>query len=92
VSDKTGIEWGVRHLNWLIVGGESGPGARPMDEEWARTLAIQATRARVPVFVKQMGSVLGRELGAGSKGGDMDHWPEDLRIREFPRVSSAVAA
>jgi protein gp37 len=83
---------GVRHLDWLIVGGESGPGARPMNEEWARTLAIQATRARVPVFVKQMGSVLGRELGAGPKGGDWDVWPEDLRIREFPRVPGAVTA
>ncbi|HMG63760.1 MAG TPA: phage Gp37/Gp68 family protein [Streptosporangiaceae bacterium] len=83
---------GVRRLNWLIVGGESGPGARPMDEEWARTLAIQATRARVPVFMKQMGSVLGKELGAGPKGGDWDTWPEDLKIREFPRVPGAVAA
>ncbi len=78
---------GVRHLDWLIVGGESGPGARPMDEQWARTLAIQAVRAQVPVFMKQLGSVLGKELGAGTKGGDWDMWPDDLRIREFPRVT-----
>lgn len=83
---------GVRHLDWLIVGGESGPGARPMNEEWARTLAIQAVRARVPVFVKQMGSVLGRELGAGSKGGDFDAFPDDLKIREFPSAVKAEAA
>jgi protein gp37 len=83
---------GVRHLSWVIVGGESGSGARPMDENWARTLVIQATRARVPVFVKQMGSVLGRELGAGPKGGDWDRWPEDLRVREFPRSAEAAAS
>jgi protein gp37 len=83
---------GVRHLDWLIVGGESGPGARPMNEQWARTLAIQATRAQVPVFMKQLGSVLGKQLGAGSKGGDMAAWPEDLRIREFPRVTEMTGA
>jgi protein gp37 len=83
---------GVRHLDWLIVGGESGPGARPMDEEWARTLAIQATRARVPVFMKQLGSILGREFGAGSKGGDIGAFPEDLRIREFPHTAEPVTA
>jgi protein gp37 len=79
-------------IGWLIIGGESGPGARPMDEEWARTLAIQATRAQVPVFMKQMGSVLGKQLGAGAKGGDMEHWPEDLRIRDFPRVTEMTGA
>jgi len=83
---------GVRHLNWLIVGGESGPGARPMDEEWARTLAIQAVRAKVPVFVKQLGSVLGKQLGAGPKGGDWDMWPEDLKLRQFPRVPEMTEA
>ncbi len=83
---------GVRHLSWLIVGGESGAGARRMDEDWARTLAIQAVHARVPVFVKQMGSVLGRELGAGPKGGDWDAFPEDLKLRQFPRVPEAVTA
>jgi protein gp37 len=83
---------GVRHLDWLIVGGESGPGARPMEEEWARTLAIQAVRAGVPVFVKQMGSVLGKQLGAGPKGGDWDHWAADLRLREFPRVTEMTGA
>jgi len=36
--------------------------------------------------------VLGRELGAGSKGADLDRWPEDLRVRQFPRVDEAVLA
>jgi protein gp37 len=73
-----------RDLDWVIVGGESGPGARPMDIAWARYIAEQCADSEVPLFVKQLGSVLGRELGAGPKGGDWDAWPEDLRVREFP--------
>ena len=71
-------------LSWVIVGGESGPGARPMREAWVRSLVQQCQAARVPVFVKQMGSVW---AGRG-KGGDMDAWPADLRVREFPEVAS----
>ena len=46
-----------RHLDWVIVGGESGPGARPFDIEWARSTVRQCWAAGVPVFVKQLGSV-----------------------------------
>jgi protein gp37 len=91
----TGIEYDCEHeagIDWLIIGGESGPGARPMEIDWARLIVRQCSEWSVPVFVKQLGSVLGRELGAGPKGGDWDRWPEDLRIRQFPRVPSAVAA
>jgi protein gp37 len=83
--DLTGIDW-------AIIGGESGPGARAMDIGWARDLVSQCREAGTAVFVKQLGSVLGRELGAGSKGGAWDAWPDDLKIREFPRVPGSVAA
>lgn len=43
-------------LDWIIVGGESGPGARPFDVAWARTTVEQCKAAGVAVFVKQMGS------------------------------------
>jgi protein gp37 len=43
-------------LGWVIVGGESGPGARPMAVEWARSLVRQCKAAGVPVFVKQLGA------------------------------------
>jgi protein gp37 len=79
-------------IDWVIVGGESGPGARPMSLRWARTLVLECQSAGVPVFVKQLGAVAGRELGAGPKGGDWDCWPEDLKIREFPRSAEAVAS
>jgi len=75
--------------DWVIIGGESGPGARPMKLEWAREIVKQCGWSGIAPFVKQLGSVLGRRLGAGSKGGDWDAWPADLRVREFPRSVQA---
>jgi len=43
-------------LDWIVVGGESGPGARPFDVEWARSTVRQCKAAGVPVFVKQLGA------------------------------------
>lgn len=43
------------HLDWVIVGGESGPGARPMHPDWARALRDQCAAAGVPFFFKQWG-------------------------------------
>lgn len=86
-------------LSWLIVGGESGPKARPMDLAWARSLVEQGRAARVPVFVKQLGArptqgmphwrVSEKAQGwpvelRHRAGGDPDEWPADLRVREFP--------
>jgi protein gp37 len=75
---------GCAHLDWVIVGGESGSRPRPMELSWANAIVAQCRAAEVPVFVKQLGSVLGRQLGAGPKGGDWDAWPADLKVREFP--------
>jgi protein gp37 len=47
----------ARKLDWVIVGGESGPGARPCDVAWIRSIVQQCQAASVPVFVKQLGSV-----------------------------------
>jgi protein gp37 len=71
-------------LDWLIVGGESGPGARPMQLEWARDLIAQCRAAGVAVFVKQLGAVWARRHDADPKGGDWDRWPQDLRVRHYP--------
>lgn len=111
-------------LDWVIVGGESGPGARAMDLAWVRGIVEQCRAALVPVFVKQLGALpyeyvwprtdypgdlrafttsypkldaISRSQGGrmvntianqqvlSRKGGDMAEWPEDLRVREFPR-------
>ena len=89
-----GLASGVPAPDWLIIGGESGPGARPMAVEWVRGMLAQCLQPGVPTvpFVKQLGAVAGRELGAGPKGGDWDKWPEDLRSRGFPADAEAVRA
>ena len=54
---KSGCSHSVRRvfLNWVIVGGESGPGARPMHPDWARSIRDQCQAASVPFFFKQWG-------------------------------------
>lgn len=43
-------------LDWIVVGGESGPGARPFELTWARKVLTQCCSAGVPVFIKQLGA------------------------------------
>jgi protein gp37 len=78
-------------IDWVIVGGESGPRARPMDLAWVRSLVEQCRAAGVAPFIKQLGSfpVWPSEVKwplelRESHGRDMAEWPEDLRVREFP--------
>jgi protein gp37 len=78
-------------LDWVIVGGESGPLARAMDTVWAMDLVIQCQShtPSVPVFVKQMGSAWARANGAADrKGGDPAAWPIGLRVREYPKAAA----
>lgn len=71
-------------VNWVIIGGESGPNARPMSLDWARKIDYQCQQAAIPVFWKQLGAVQARNLGLkDSKGGDPGEWPFEGR-REFP--------
>ncbi len=75
-------------IHWVIVGGESGPGARPMDIEWVYSLRHQCEEAKVPFFVKQLGTSWAAANGiADYKGGDPSNWPPIIRIREFPRIA-----
>ena len=89
-----------QHIDQIIVGGESGPGARPCDVAWIRSTRDQCKAAGVACFVKQLGakSCDGEEPdhdpnGADEPrwlrlndraGADPAEWPEDLRVREFP--------
>lgn len=82
-------------IHWVIVGGESGPGARPMNEGWVAEIRDQCREDSIPLFVKQMGTVWARNqsLNAvkvrsrGRKGDNMSDWREDLRIRDYPKWS-----
>jgi len=113
------------HLDWVIVGGESGPGARPFNIAWAGSVVQQCKAAGVACFVKQMGSkpqtrndqvadvwyyADGSDMDTvegprhpeyqyqggtvtlklkSSKGGDMEEWPAELRVREFPHMDAS---
>lgn len=80
------VYWSQRDaIQWVIVGGESGDGARPFDVAWARSIVRECQQAGVAVFVKQMGAnVSGLVKLKSKKGGDISEWPEDLRVREMP--------
>ncbi len=77
-------------IAWIIVGGESGPGARPFALEWAESLIAQARRDHVAPFVKQIGAkptLLGKPYPKAvrdPKGTQMAAWPEHIRVQEFP--------
>jgi protein gp37 len=81
--DLTGIDW-------VIIGGESGPGSRPLDLGWVRDITARCRDAGTAVFVKQMGSRWAQANGVHGKGNDWSLWPEEFRIREFPRTVEAV--
>lgn len=57
-TPKTGRGWGVNNISWVIVGGESGPGARPMHPKWARGIRDQCQAAEIPFLFKQWGEYL----------------------------------
>jgi protein gp37 len=114
---RAGWSPAVAGIDWVIIGGESGPKARPFNIQWARSLVAQCRASNVAPFVKQLGRrpVVANddhsELWPGSTvplsekyepayqgeiapldlfdahGGDIDEWPEDLRVREFPAVA-----
>jgi protein gp37 len=62
-------------IHWVIVGGESGPGARAMDPGWARSVRDQCVRARVPFFFKQWGGVSKKRAGRVLDGRTWDEMP-----------------
>lgn len=62
-------------IHWVIVGGESGPGARPMRPEWVRSILTQCRLAKVPFFFKQWGGVRKRKNGRTLDGRTYDELP-----------------
>lgn len=83
----------AKNLDWVVVGGESGPGARPCNVEWIRSIVRECQSADVPVFVKQLGAnphcecgelPANGQTGWHPKGGDPAEWPQDLRFRQYP--------
>lgn len=63
-------------IHWVIVGGESGPGARPMAQEWVTNLRDQCLIAGVPFFFKQWGGVRKKRAGRVLQGRTWDQLPD----------------
>jgi protein gp37 len=76
LSKKEGISFRGRGLDWAIVGGESGPHARPMHPEWARDIRDQCAAAATPFFFKQWGEWAGRLLDGREHNG----MPGDVNV------------
>jgi protein gp37 len=63
-------------IDWVIVGGESGPGARPMKPNWVTSIRDQCGRANVPFFFKQWGGVSKKMHGRQLEGRTWDEMPD----------------
>jgi protein gp37 len=66
-------------INWVIVGGESGPGARPMKKEWVISLKDQCRKNRIPFFFKQWGGVRKATTGRKLEGRTYDEFPSQVQ-------------
>ena len=66
----------LRGISWVIAGGESGPGARPMKREWVVSLLEQCREAGVPFFFKQWGGVRKHRTGRELNGRTYDEMPQ----------------
>ncbi len=72
------------HLDWVVVGGESGPHARPMHPDWARSLRDQCVDAKVPFLFKQWGEHTAGELAEHPiHAGDGGAWRLDQRGKRW---------
>jgi protein gp37 len=65
-------------FDWVVYGGESGPNCRPCNPGWIREGIRQCREVSTPTFVKQLG-------GWPNTHHELDDFPEDLRVREFPK-------
>jgi protein gp37 len=78
-------------IDWVIVGGESGPGARPMMPEWVTDVRHQCARAGVPFFFKQWGGIQKKRTGRNLDGRTYDEMPSGpLAERQSPSLSLTV--
>ena len=71
-------ELNLDEIGWVIAGGESGPGARPMKIEWVRNIREQCVNRKVPFFFKQWGGVNKKKTGRLMDGVTWDQMPVDF--------------
>jgi protein gp37 len=79
-------------IGWVIVGGESGPGARPMEESWVLNVLKWCEKYQVPFFFKQWGGVRKHKTGRELHGRTFDEFPETTRGQMPNRNARAIRA
>ena len=79
-------------IHWMIVGGESGPGARPMKAEWVESLQRQCQAESVPFFFKQWGGVRKKLAGRELHGRTYDEHPPRIRADMPDRATRKLMA
>lgn len=62
-------------IDWVIVGGESGPKARPMERDWVLRIKVECQKAKIPFFFKQWGGVNKKKSGRSLEGKTWDEMP-----------------
>ncbi|MCU0288785.1 MAG: phage Gp37/Gp68 family protein [Acidobacteria bacterium] len=67
-------------IDWVIVGGESGPGARPMKKEWVMDIRDQCIKAKIPFFFKQWGGMNKKKAGRSLEGRTWDEMPLAIAV------------
>ncbi len=79
-------------VNWVIVGGESGAGARPMEKEWVIAIRDQCKKSKIPFFFKQWGGVRKSETGRSINGRTYDEFPQRVRnpIMSYEKSNAAI--
>jgi protein gp37 len=75
----------LKGIDWVIVGGESGPGARPMEESWVMSVLKSCRKHRVPFFFKQWGGVSKKKNGRELHGKTYDEFPVVKTVPIPPR-------
>jgi protein gp37 len=78
-------------IDWVIVGGESGPGARAIDSKWVTDLRDQCIAARVPFFFKQWGGVNKKKAGRLLEGRTWDEMPDGVQRSSLALTRSQLA-
>jgi protein gp37 len=81
----------LQGIHWVIVGGESGPGARPMQKEWVLSIRDQCSQAGVPLFFKQWGGVRKAKAGRELDGRTYDDQPALSNIAVPERLERLAA-
>lgn len=79
-------------ISWVIVGGESGPGARPMKQHWVLSIRDQCHRAGVPFFFKQWGGVRKSQTGRKLAGRTYDEFPQMRAPRPVREIKEEARA